>query len=305
MFYFANLTGSRYTRHMSLVFIVNAKASRVQRKMHQLENSIASLFPTAKVLPLKKPTDLAKTIHHVMKEKPRTIVLVGGDGTVISGIDILKQKGYNGKIGIIPLGTANYLARNIGTPLDLDEALTRIKRGRTRDVRFGQANGTLFSLFAGIGFTTKISQHVSVTLKQKTGQLAYIVEGFRQFKDARHFTYDITTDGTRDTLHGKAHQILIANADLSHQLPVAPSTSISRASMMLTIYTSKSKIRLILSLLLYIFSLGRVKTNIQTYRITKARIKTSPMQKFSLDGEVFDAEPVDVTISEDAVKLII
>lgn len=80
----------------------------------------------------------------------KDFVAVGGDGTVNDVASLLVNT--NGRLGIIPVGSGNGLARALGIPLDTKRALARVFSGNTRVIDIGLINGKPFFCTAGIGF---------------------------------------------------------------------------------------------------------------------------------------------------------
>lgn len=102
---------------------------------------------------------------------PDVVVAAGGDGTI--------NEVVNGMIGsamqlaILPLGTANVLAAEIGTPRSADAIADAIVAGRTRSVHIGTANNRAFLQMAGIGMDAHVVERVSSPLKHLMGKAAY------------------------------------------------------------------------------------------------------------------------------------
>jgi diacylglycerol kinase (ATP) len=101
------------------------------------------------------------------------LVLVwGGDGMVQRCIDALV--GEDVTIGILPAGTANLLATNLGIPQDLDEALRIALGGRDRAIDVGVLNGEHFAVMAGAGFDARMIDEADSAAKERFGRLAYV-----------------------------------------------------------------------------------------------------------------------------------
>src|SRR5690606_15247391 len=121
--------------------------------------------------------------------RPDTVLIGGGDGTIIEAINYFVKHGYKGAFGIIPLGTSNYLARNLKIPISLSGSLDKIAKGREKSITLPEVNGKSFALMTMIGISTEISDNVEVSLKQKLGQFAYIIETFKHLRHHESFNY--------------------------------------------------------------------------------------------------------------------
>lgn len=112
------------------------------------------------------------------------VVAAGGDGTVnevVNGLVSGSHAAGAPRLAVIPLGTANVLALEIGLdPKDADQIAGTIATGPARTVHLGVANGRHFVLMAGAGLDAHVVEGVNVALKRRTGKLAYVVESVRQ-----------------------------------------------------------------------------------------------------------------------------
>jgi YegS/Rv2252/BmrU family lipid kinase len=109
------------------------------------------------------------------------IAAAGGDGTVNEVVNGLVAGPGGVQLAVIPMGTANVLALEIGlNPRDADAVARTIAHGRPCRVHLGEANGRRFVLMAGAGLDAHVVEGVSTALKRHTGKFAYVVESLRQ-----------------------------------------------------------------------------------------------------------------------------
>ncbi len=127
------------------------------------------------------------------------IVAAGGDGTINEVVNGMAGCGPGTPmLAIIPLGTANVLACEIGLDVDdSDQIAETIASGTGRTVHLGTANGRHFVLMAGIGLDAKVVEGINanVTLKRRTGKFAYVVEGVRQALGYDFPALEVRADG--------------------------------------------------------------------------------------------------------------
>ncbi|MGE4063766.1 MAG: diacylglycerol kinase family protein [Rhodospirillaceae bacterium] len=121
------------------------------------------------------------------------VAACGGDGTVNEVINGLAGKGV--ALGVIPLGTANVLAEEIGLDRDPERIAAALATGPIRTVHVGRANGRRFTMMAGIGFDAMVVSRVSLTLKKRVGPLAYVWESIRQSAKYGFQPHEVTIDG--------------------------------------------------------------------------------------------------------------
>ena len=113
--------------------------------------------------------------------KDRLVVAAGGDGTVN---EVLNGLSPGSTLGILPLGTANVLARELGLPLDAEEACRHILDGERSRIDFGVATDgsgveRRFTCMAGIGFDAQVVDTVTPRLKRFLRGLAFPITAFR------------------------------------------------------------------------------------------------------------------------------
>jgi diacylglycerol kinase (ATP) len=133
---------------------------------------------TVEVLNTEHPNHATELASHA---GDRLIVAAGGDGTVN---EVLNGLPPGATLGVLPLGTANVLAREFGLPLDPAEACRRILKGERSRVDYGVATNEegverRFACMAGIGFDAKVISEVTPRLKRYLRRLAFQVTAFK------------------------------------------------------------------------------------------------------------------------------
>jgi YegS/Rv2252/BmrU family lipid kinase len=135
------------------------------------------------------------------------IFVWGGDGMVQRCADALV--GSRATMAIVPAGTANLLARNVGIPLDLAEAVHIGLHGACRSLDLGWINGEHFAVMAGVGFDARMIDGARGRLKNRLGRLAYVWTGLRSVNwGPTHAT--VKLDG-QPWFSGRASCILVGN----------------------------------------------------------------------------------------------
>jgi YegS/Rv2252/BmrU family lipid kinase len=137
----------------------------------------------------------------------RLLLVAGGDGTVRAAAQGLAGSGV--PLGILPQGTGNLLARNLGIPQDDDEALDVALTGADRSIDLGRLDdGQVFAVMAGTGFDALMIAGAD-DLKDRIGRAAYLVSGSRHLRE-KPFKAAIDVDGT-EWFSGRATCILVGN----------------------------------------------------------------------------------------------
>ena len=138
---------------MRAFVILNKKAGSVSSAA--LEEEIREVFAAHKVeadVRLAEGTSIVDLVDEALSSDTDVVVSAGGDGTLKTIAE--KLLGKDKPLGIIPLGTINHLARNLGIPLDVKGAIGAIAEGAVEVIDVGEVNGELFTNNAIIGILT-------------------------------------------------------------------------------------------------------------------------------------------------------
>jgi YegS/Rv2252/BmrU family lipid kinase len=128
------------------------------------------------------PDDTGERLAREAVRSGADLVLAsGGDGTITACAGGVAGSGV--PLGVLPCGTGNLLARNLGLPLSLDEALSVALTGSDRRLDVGAANGRPFVVMAGIGFDAEMLDGADERLKARVGWAAYVLSGLRHLRE--------------------------------------------------------------------------------------------------------------------------
>jgi YegS/Rv2252/BmrU family lipid kinase len=119
--------------------------------------------------------DAPRLVGELLDRGVDRLLIWGGDGTVRGCIDAVSSAPVT--LAIMPAGTANLLATNLGIPTELEAALDVALSGRRRRLDVGTVNGERFSVMAGVGFDALMIRRADAGLKDKLGRLAYVAAG--------------------------------------------------------------------------------------------------------------------------------
>jgi YegS/Rv2252/BmrU family lipid kinase len=139
-------------------------------------------------------TELARV---AAKENRRLVVAAGGDGTIAEIANGLA--GSDTTLGVIPLGTANVLARELKLPLSPHAVAAALAFGRTRALWPGIASGAgpdrLFVQMLGVGLDAQVVHCLPLRLKRALGRNAYVLQGLREILRYKFRPIQLLVDG--------------------------------------------------------------------------------------------------------------
>ncbi len=166
------------TSRRRILVIYNPSAGQWRRR--RLKATLHALEVLGCVLTLHEtthPGDAEATAVGLSAKDYDAVVAAGGDGTINEVANgLIRAAGPIPPLAIIPLGTANVLAQEIGLrgpPAAVARAITGGPRQR---VHLGRANGRHFIMMAGVGFDAHVVANVDLALKRHTGKIAYVLE---------------------------------------------------------------------------------------------------------------------------------
>ncbi len=157
------------------LIIFNPTAGRRQRR--RLEKTMALLrsggcIPT--LIETRESGDAERAAQSIAAGAFDVVIAAGGDGTVNEIANGLAKLDSPPPIGLIPLGTANVLAAEVGLALTARAAAEAILSGKRRLIRLGSANGRHFVLMASAGLDAQVVEGLDLAFKRRMGRLAYV-----------------------------------------------------------------------------------------------------------------------------------
>jgi YegS/Rv2252/BmrU family lipid kinase len=148
-----------------------------------------------------------KQVKRVLADGADLLFVWGGDGTVQRSIDAMA--GSDTPLAIVPAGTANLLATNLGIPKNIEQAVAIGLDGERRPLDVGRFNGERFAVMAGAGFDAAMIEQADGALKERLGRAAYVWTGSQNLR-AKPFKAKIQVDGV-PWFVGDASCILFGN----------------------------------------------------------------------------------------------
>ncbi|NMG21835.1 lipid kinase [Brasilonema bromeliae] len=188
------------------LLLVNRHARRGQHSLPQAVKQLRELGFDLIEEDTEKPNHLREMIHR-HRNQVDLVIIGGGDGTLNAAVDALVETQL--PLGILPLGTANDLARTLGIPPTLPDACQTIAKGELQRIDLGWVNGKHFFNVASLGLSVQITERLNQELKRRWGVLAYAATALGVIWQARLFRADIRLDG--ELIRVKTVQIAVGN----------------------------------------------------------------------------------------------
>jgi YegS/Rv2252/BmrU family lipid kinase len=243
-----------------------------------LESEVGEVAPWCEV---RHSRTARREARRCVREGADLIVVWGGDGTVQRVVDAVA--GADVTIGVIPAGTANLLATNLGIPTDLAAAVDVALHGSRRDLDVGVINGERFAVMAGSGFDASMIRAAKRRLKDRFGRLSYVFGGLKA--TARRPTRArVDVDG-KPWFKGRAGCVLFGSmGTLTGGLVAFPHADPTDGALEIGVVTASTRrewVRVFVGL-----ALGRTQHSplVRTTRGRRADVRLARPLPYQLDG---------------------
>ena len=234
-----------------------------------------------------------------VEEGVKLVISAGGDGTVNEVANALAFKDC--VLGILPYGSGNGLARSVGIPLDLQEALKIIEGGHSITCDRGIVNDHPFYCTFGVGFDAAVSEKFA-SMKRR-GRITYIRSAFREFLNYRSQAYAIVIDDKLIT--EKALLIAVCNApQYGNNAYIGPKAKLTDGLLDITVVHADNPFNTFLmgmDMLTGMLDKNRGISTFRTPNITIVRTQDGPVH---LDGEPMHmGKKMDIKCQKGALKI--
>jgi YegS/Rv2252/BmrU family lipid kinase len=204
----------------------------------------------------------------------------GGDGTVRRCLGVLA--GTKVPLAVLPAGTSNLFASNLGIPTDLGQAVRIGLRGGTRRIDVGRLNKERFAVFAGAGWDAEMIRDAD-DLKERVGRVAYLMSGARHLR-VDGFGAEIEVDGA-DWYEGRATCVLLGNlGDIFGGIHVFPDAAPDDGVLELGVCTAEGLAQWARTLARTALSDPAKSPFIRVTRAKRVKVKLDRKVRYELDG---------------------
>jgi YegS/Rv2252/BmrU family lipid kinase len=281
------------------LLIVNAKS---RSGASQLEASMEALRSHG-IEPVHRNCGTREALSPIIVEHGRDVdcvVVGGGDGTLnAAALGVIERQL---PLGILPLGTANDLARTLGIPQDLDAAAQIIADGHMRTIDLGVVNGEPFFNVASLGLSAELALQLTQDIKRRWGRAGYALVALRVLARARPFTATITS--RKGSVRVRTLQIAVGNGRY-----YGGGNAVERTAAIddqhLDLYSLELKRAWKLALMARSFRSGEhgAWEEVRAVRAQEFDIHTRRPKPINADGEIVTRTPAHFTIRPNAVTV--
>jgi YegS/Rv2252/BmrU family lipid kinase len=248
------------------------------------------------VFRMERGVDVSDTIREQLRVGRKMFVVAGGDGTISSVVQALVNS--EAVVGVVPFGTYNHFARDLGVPLDWREALDVALSGTVRQVDAGRVNDRFFINNVSIGLYPELVARREERGRDYRRWKARLHAAYATLRKYPHVTLAIETEYLHEIV--RTHVFLVSNNsyDLSRIGIEAPRNTLEEGR--LSVYWLPHIPRIVLMRFVAHYLAGRVRNTpgFRSFRTTQLKVQSAKKRlSLGIDGEVFTmAPPLVITI---------
>lgn len=281
------------------------KARRFRRHLDDIAREATLKLTTC-------PGDARRLAAEAVREEHEVVVAAGGDGTlneVLNGLGDAPNGFARTRLGVLPLGTVNVFARELGLPWNLKLAWDTIRHARERqiDLPYGEFEGNggrerrYFVQLAGAGLDAKAIELVNWPLKKKIGPLAYVAAGFQALARAKP---TIAAEGENDRAEGQL--VLIGNGRLyGGDFRIFPDASLNDGLLDVCVFPKVDLVALARCGPNLLLRKALPASAAWRFRTRTLSLTSSPPAPLELDGELVGHLPGQLSVKVNHLRLIV
>lgn len=279
------------------------KARHFRRHLNEYAADVA-------LKPTQCPGDGRRLAAEAVRDGFDTVAAAGGDGTVnevLNGIADAPEGFARARLAVLPLGTVNVFARELGLPLQLREAWQVVLNGGERRVdapfaEFTAPDGVRvrrhFAQLAGAGLDARAISLVDWQMKKRVAQLAYVFAGMKAMRGP-HPLITVEADGQSVT----GELVLIGNGRFyGGNLPVFPAAKVDDGWLDLCVFPRMSWGLIARYAFGFVAGAPLVPRDVRMLRVTRARL-TATAVPFEVDGDLCGDLPVELGIAPGVLRV--
>jgi len=230
------------------------------------------------------------------------LVIAGGDGSVNEAMTGLQGNPAPPALYVVPFGTANVLAHELGLPCAPSAMADTISKGKTRSLHAGLANGRPFVLMASAGFDAEVVHALPLALKRRFGKLAYVMSAVRIGFQRKSTDLLVHADGQTHS----AKMVIATNGKYyGGPFCLTRDESVCRQGLHLIMLKHDSPWAMLR------FSLALVRGRLDREKgalllpVSKATITSASPVALQVDGDPYGTTPVEIEAATASFKILV
>jgi YegS/Rv2252/BmrU family lipid kinase len=283
-----------------------ARRSRKQPAVDHLRDQLRRRRMAGEVVQAGDWAEASRLARQAAEQGYAQVVAAGGDGTVNAVANGLV--GTDAVLGVLPFGTGNILAYNLGVAT-VPAALAALAADRRMKIDLGRIDDRYFVAVAGVGFDAKVARSIEDFWKQSLGRLAYLTEGIHQlYRDKPHlFHVDMEGEDCAAITEELWSAFFCNVPEHTWRLPLVREARPDDGWLHLILFRDADVWPFYLGLSDAVLWRSRDLAQlpgVSVHRVTKARVVTEPPWLWEADGDVGGETPVEVEVCPGALQVV-
>ncbi len=251
------------------------------------------------------PGDGARQARQAVEAGAELVAAYGGDGTVMDVANGLAA--HDTPMAILPGGTGNAMAAELGIPLALRQAAELIcaQEYRLRAVDMGQTGERLFMLRASIGLQATLTERATREMKDRFGNLAYLISAIQVLDEQQRAAYRLTIDG--EEVESEGISCLVNNSGSIGGLNARLAADVDPSDGLLDVFIIQDNFDSAISMAASVLELeGWLTEALQRWQGREITVRANPPQPIRIDGEMHDeTTPIAIQVVPEAVRVVV
>ena len=285
---------------MPSTLVILNPAARSERAT-RIRSRVATLAQDSILCTTSAPHEAEKLARHAVAEGFTKIVAAGGDGTineVVNGI-----AGSDVSLGLLPIGTVNVFAAELGLPLnDLSLCWDIIQNDHTRVVDLPRANDKYFVQLAGVGLDAQAVQETSATLKRNFGPLSYLISAAQI---AARKPPKLFIESEDSSVHEGSFVLVGNGRRYGGPFPFFKQAILNDGLLDVVVFKQLGYLELIKYLNEVFFSSAIRLPEVEYFQTRRLKVTSEEKVPVELDGELTGQCPVEFRIHESTLRVLV
>ncbi|SHE35134.1 YegS/Rv2252/BmrU family lipid kinase [Clostridium fallax] len=231
------------------------------------------------------------------------VLVAGGDGTVDTVVNKMKERNLDIPIGILPVGTANDFSKFLGIPNNVEKACIQILESEPKGVDVSSINDKYFINVASTGLFTDVSQKTDDHLKNTIGKLAYYLKGIEQLPNFRSLKVKITSKEVN--FDGYMYLMLVFNGQTAGNFKLATEADAMDGKLDVIVFKAVP-IKELLPLFIKVLKGEHLeeKDKVLYFKTSEIKIESNEDIVTDIDGEKGPDFPIEIKCHKAGIKVL-
>lgn len=284
-----------------------AGARHPERLRRRVEAALAARSVRFEYVFTRAPGHGRELVSEALEAGYERVLVAGGDGTVLEAVEALVDS--PAAIALLPVGTGNQLAANMGLPRGIEKSIDVAVGGTERRIDVGMVDGRPFACIAGAGFDAEVVRPDS-DLKRRIGYLAYVQAAASAAFTPRPSTISVTVDGVREVCTGigveVANMPALTAPLLVRPVDLVPDGKPDDGLLDVCVLSVEKTIDLVTALTSIMMGRTEKDPRLRYFRGREVVVEADPPLPVQVDGERLDVTtPFRATVRPGALGILV